>query len=98
MTTATACVPTGELTNSQMDGEPIQIREKRGEQGLQRRDAEKDVVVVSFLCRQLSLSLKHWDQSENVCNDFSRTEPDPCAQQSSGVTSNKLPWNSATET
>lgn len=67
MTTATACVPTGELTNSQMDGEPIQIREKRGEQGLQRRDAEKDVVVVSFLCRQLSLSLKHWDQSENVC-------------------------------
>lgn len=51
-----------------MDGEPIQIREKkRGEQGLQRRDAEKDAVVVSFLCRQLSLSLKRWDQSGNVC-------------------------------
>lgn len=34
---------------------------------------------------------------ERVCNDFSRTEPDPCAQQSSRVISKELPWNSATE-
>lgn len=55
VTRATACVPTGELANNQMDGEPIQIREKekRGEQGPQRRDVEKDVVLVSLLCHQL---------------------------------------------
>lgn len=57
----------------QLENEPIArwmgnpFKERRRGQGLQRREAEKDVVVVSFLCHQLSLSLKRWDQSENVC-------------------------------
>lgn len=95
VTRANACVPNGEVTNSQMDGEPIQIREGEERTGTTEKGCGKgrcggvipmSPVVTIF---ETSGSIR-----ERVCNDFSRTEP---AQQSSGVISKKPPWNSATE-
>lgn len=99
VTRATACVPNGELTNSQMDGEPIQIRKEERRTGTTEKGCGKGrcggVIPMSSV---VTIFEPSGSIRECVCNDFSQTEPDPCAQQSSRVISKKLPRNSATET